>query len=98
MEVQIFDGHFESPIRIADASITVRVKMPPGEFVDVICTAVTDKLSGEKPGDSSTFRGNNDALKATSLAAFDAVFLGATIRGQKMDEVPFPYPAGVKLH
>ncbi len=96
LEVQIFDGHFENAVRIKDASITIRVMLPPGEYVDVVCAAVTDTLSGETAGDSSTFRGEADILK--TMQKFDAVFLGATIKGQAMGEVPFPYPAGVALH
>lgn len=98
LDVHIFDGHFEAPVRIRDTAVVVRVKLPPGEFVDVACGAVADPLSGETVGDASTFRGRDDALMASALAEFDAVFLGATIKGQPFGEVPFPYPAGVKLH
>lgn len=96
LDVQIFDGHFEQPVRIKDHAVTIRVQLPPGEFVDVVCAAVTDKLSGETAGDASTFRGADDALK--TLTKFDARFLGATIKGQKMGELAFPYPAGKALH
>jgi len=96
LEVVIYDGHFENPVRIKDASIVIKVKLPPGEFVEVTCAAVADKLSGEKVGDTATFRGRDDALK--QLEQFDAVFMGATIKGQKQGEVPFPYPKGVSLH
>lgn len=96
IDVQIFDGHFEHPVRIKDASVTIRVKLPPGEFVDVQCAAVADTLSGETVGDSSTFRGQDDALK--KLETFDAIFQGATIKGQEAPKVEFPYPKGVSLH
>ncbi|MHC5019415.1 MAG: hypothetical protein ACYTGX_04755 [Planctomycetota bacterium] len=96
LDVVIYDGHFEHPVRVKDAAVTIRITLPPGEFVDVQCDAVADQLSGETVGDSATFRGRNDVLKGKT--EFTAVFLGATIKGQAMGEVEFPYPKGKSLH
>ena len=97
LTIRVYDGHFEHPVRLAQAAIEVAVTPAGGAAaIEVACPAVADRLSGETVGDTASFRGQADALKG--LAAFDAVVRRLEIRGQVVTDLAFPYPAGTKLH
>jgi len=52
-KIYIFDGCAEKPIRLTQTEVNVTVKTDKENAL--VLKAVTDKLSGEKPGDANTF-------------------------------------------
>src|SRR5262245_43400376 len=58
----VLDGEAEKPIRLDQKEITLKLRGKPEE-ARVVLKAVGSALTGEKPGDSSQFEGQADALK-----------------------------------
>ena len=61
LKLFVFDGCAEKPIRLAQKEVTVKVKA--GEEKLLTLQAATNKLTGEKPGDSNTFTITTDLTK-----------------------------------
>ena len=53
LKVYIFDGCAEKPIRVAQLEVKVSIKADKEQ--ELTLSPVTNKLTGEKPGDSNTF-------------------------------------------
>jgi hypothetical protein len=87
----VLDGEAEKPIRIEQKEIALKVKGKPSDFA-VVLKAAGSALTGEKPGDTSEFNGQSDALKG--LKVFDAAVVGVTVKGKQFKDVSFNYPKG----
>ena len=94
LQVMVYDGHFESPVRIAAETIAITVTPAAGAPFDVACAAQADALSGETVGDTSVFRGAHEGLRG--LARFQGRIARLTILGQAATDLAFPFPEGVE--
>ena len=63
----IFDGCAEKPIRVAHENLKINVKDDAEKTLTLL--PVTNKLTGEKPGDSNTFMANADNLNKEKISA-----------------------------
>lgn len=76
----VLDGEVEKPIRLEQKELVLKGKSP------VTLQAVGSPLTGEKPGDTSQFEGQSDALKgATEL---DAALVRIVVKGKEFADVP----------
>lgn len=66
-KIYIFDGCAEKPIRVAQKEIKVVLKVD--EEKEISLTPVTNKLTGEKPGDSNTFAADVSDLSKEKISA-----------------------------
>jgi hypothetical protein len=87
----VLDGEAEKPVKLDQKEIILKVKGKPAEFT-VTLAAVGNALTGEKPGDTSQFEGQCDALRG--LKEFDAVVSRITIKGNSFSDVSFNFPKG----
>jgi hypothetical protein len=87
----VLDGEAEKPLKLEQREIVLKVKGKPAEFT-VTLAAVGNALTGEKPGDTSQFEGQSDALKG--LKEFDAAVAKITVKGREQSDVLFNYPKG----
>jgi hypothetical protein len=87
----VLDGEAEKPVRIEQREIALRVKGKPSDS-SVVLKATGNPLTGEKPGDTSEFRGQANALKG--LKEFDAAVAGITVKGKDFKDVSFNFPKG----
>jgi len=87
----VLDGEAEKPVRVEQKEIVLQVKGKPSE-VAVPLQAIGNSLTGEKPGDTSEFTGQADALKGRK--DFDAVVVDVTVKGKAFKNVEFNYPKG----
>ena len=87
----VLDGEAEKPVRIEQKDMVLRVKGKPSEFT-VTLHAMGSALTGEKPGDTSEFGGESDALKG--LKDFDASVVAIKVKGKDFKDVAFNYPKG----
>ena len=69
IKIYIFDGCAEKPIRIAQKEIKVTVKADNETQLTLI--PLTNKLTGEKPGDSNTFSASVKDLKQEKISAIN---------------------------
>lgn len=95
MTCWILDSHVKDGVRIKQAEIKVKVTIGEAEH-ELVLAAVSDKLTGEKPGDSAKFEGKLDAL--AGVKAFDASIAEVEIKGAAYKAVAFPFPAGNDAH
>jgi len=87
----VLDGEAEKSVRLEQKEFSLSVKRNTGD-VSVVLQAVGSPLTGEKPGDTSQFEGQADALRG--LEEFDASVVKITVRGREFSSVPFNFPKG----
>jgi hypothetical protein len=87
----MLDGEAEKAVRLDQKEIALKVQGKPAEFT-VVLKAAGNALTGEKPGDTSQFEGQSDALKR--LKVFDAAVAKITVKGKEFSNVAFNFPKG----
>jgi hypothetical protein len=87
----VLDGEAETSIRLEQEELALSVKGKTGD-VPVLLKAVGSTLTGEKPGDTSQFEGQLDALRGQK--DFDASVVAITVKGRKFGNVSFNVPRG----
>lgn len=87
----MLDGEAENPVRVADRSISLRIKAGRSSFT-LRMDAVESKLTGETAGDTSEFQGQSDDLKG--VKEFDAVIEHFVFKGKPFSDVAFNFPRG----
>lgn len=91
IEGYVLDGHASTAIRIPQTEIEMWVKV--GNASETISLAArANKLSGEKPGDTSEFEGRSALLAGAT--SFEGSVVAVTVRGTKFENVSFPFPQG----
>ena len=94
----VLDGEAESPVRIEQREIEVRITVPDAggdeaaNELPLMLSAVYNILTGEKEGDTSEFAVRSERLKG--LKQFEAVITAITIKGREFEEVEFRFPEG----
>ena len=86
------DGEAESPIRIEQDEIEMKIDAARNDGYTLKLKAVSNVLTGETAGDSSEFSVQSDKLKG--VERFSAVITSITIKGKKFEEVEFGFPEG----
>jgi hypothetical protein len=81
----VLDGEAENSLRLRQESL--RLRLEGGRLLTL--RAVTDPLTGEKPGDCSEFRVISAALR--KRRHFRGAIEGALIRGQRFKSLPFAF-------
>ncbi|MCM8531122.1 MAG: hypothetical protein NE330_08190 [Lentisphaeraceae bacterium] len=76
-KVFIFDGCAEKPIRVAQEKLKVSVKADNEKIL--VLAPVTNKLTGEEPGDSNTFHADASGLSKESILGLSLSYV--TIQG-----------------
>lgn len=74
----VLDGEAERPIRVEQKEIVLQGK--------VTLQAVGSPLTGEKPGDTSQFEGQSDALKGAK--ELDGTIVRIVVKGRELRDVP----------
>jgi hypothetical protein len=87
----VLDGEAENPVRVAEQSISLRIKSGGSSFT-LRMEAVGNKLTGETAGDTSQFEGQSDGLRG--LKEFDAVIENFVFKGKTFSGVAFNFPKG----
>lgn len=89
----VLDGESEKAVRVAQPEIALELTgKDVKSTVTLSLKAVENALTGEKSGDTSEFKAQNDALK--NLKRFDVLIKQITIKGVKFDNVKSPFPEG----
>lgn len=88
------DGEAEHPVRLAQASIKIRVlrSIPQRPPFNLVLHAVANPLTGETVGDSSQYEADNEHL--IGLSSFEGTFGPVNIRGIKFPSNKIKYPEG----
>lgn len=91
----VLDGECERAVRVAQKELAVAIMAPPSGDADPVKLVMTlapvaSALTGETAGDSSVFRGVEEAL--SHLPRFEAVLEKITVRGQTFENVRIEYP------
>jgi hypothetical protein len=92
-EVRIFfwDGHAESPVRLAQPSFLAKVAAPDGNgLIELSMVAQASTLTGETVGDSAEFRAQDDRLK--DVQEFHMVVWGVNVLGTAFEKISISYP------
>ena len=85
------DGEAEKAVRLKQAEIVIAISGVKG-LETLALKAQESPLTGEKPGDSSEFSVQADALKG--VAKFDGIVKAVTTRGTDFKNVKFNFPKG----
>ncbi len=91
LEAWVLDGSAENGVRVSQESIELLVTVD-GKSETIKLAARANKLSGEKPGDTSEFEATSALLKG--VTKFDATVVSLTVKGTEFKSVEFPFPAG----
>ncbi|MEM7262944.1 MAG: hypothetical protein AAF488_13205 [Planctomycetota bacterium] len=91
IEGYVLDGSAANAIRVPQPKIDLWVKVGDASET-VTLEARANKLSGEKPGDTSEFEGRSALLAGAT--SFDGSVVEITVRGTKFENVSFPFPLG----
>lgn|GEM_PF-1037755 len=91
----VLDGAAGLGVRLAQE--TIEVGVPGGtQPAFVLLRAATNPLTGERPGDSSEFRGQSDLLRGR--ASFDGVIRHLVVKGAAIENLSFNVPLGATQH
>ena len=85
----MLDGSAENGVRVPQTEIELAVEV--GDRSETV-TLRANKLSGEKPGDTSEFEATSPAL--VGVKEFDATITSFTVKGTEFKAVKFPFPRG----
>ncbi len=91
LELFILDGEAENFIRIIAPTLSAAVQADGEEF-PLIFAAKSDEATGETVGNTSHFTANTPWL--AEHPKFEAVFEVIEIRGQRFENIHFPFPEG----
>ena len=91
----VLDGEAGLGVRLAQETIEVELLggTQPGS---VLLRAATNPLTGERPGDSSEFRGQSELLR--DRASFDGVIRHLAVKGASIESLSFNVPLGASQH
>ena len=98
LRVYVLDGEAESPIRIEQPEIEIRITVPDtagnasASELPLRLSAVYNILTGEKEGDTSEFAVRSERLKG--LKQFGAIITAINVKGREFQEVEFRFPEG----
>lgn len=89
----VLDGEAQKSIRVKQPEIALELSgRDVKTSLSITLKAVDNPLTGEKPGDSSEFRAEGDALK--NLKKFTVVIKKLTVKGMPFENVRSPFPEG----
>lgn len=88
----VLDGHAVPGLRVAHEALELKIKISDAETITVSLAAIASATTGETVGDTSEFRGQNDALK--TLTSFTGTLTELTVKGQTMTDIAVKYPEG----
>ncbi|MDP7033654.1 MAG: hypothetical protein QF752_04070 [Planctomycetota bacterium] len=87
LTLYVLDAHAQRAIPLKQSSIEITVLLPSGEKRSFRLIAVSNPLTGEKPGQSSQFSVQTEILKSPGIYEMEVRFL--EVRGQAFENLNF---------
>jgi hypothetical protein len=88
----VLDGHAEKGVRVDQKDVTLEITSADGKTKKVALTAVANKLTGEKEGDTSVFSATDEIFK--DAKTFKVKLEKLKVKGKTFLDIKFSFPEG----